>query len=129
MKKKKLQKWGFTLAGFGGLVGMIVGTLIFNGADFSAILGALTAFIIIFIVNVIYVRSKKDQTPEVDERIIHNMRKYYAVIANVFLCILFVALSALTFLDYEQISISYLWMFVIAYMLISGVGAIVVSKK
>ncbi|TFE00557.1 hypothetical protein [Jeotgalibacillus salarius] len=129
MKKKKLQKWGFTIAAMGGLGGMILGTLIFSGADWSAILGALTAFIIIFVINLLYVRSKNDQTPEVDERIVHNMRKYYAIIANVFLGILFLALSALTYMGHEQISLLYLWIFVVSYMFVSGIGALIVSRR
>ncbi|MBM7578036.1 hypothetical protein [Jeotgalibacillus terrae] len=129
MKKKKMQRWGFTIAAMGGLAGMILGTFIFSGADWSAILGAFTAFVIIFIINLVFVKSKKDQTPEVDERIMLNMRKYYAVIANVFIGILFIALSALTYLGYEQVSLMYLWMFVVAYMIVSGIGALVVSKR
>ncbi|KIL51693.1 hypothetical protein KP77_12050 [Jeotgalibacillus alimentarius] len=129
MKKKKLQKWNFTIAALGGLAGMILGTFIFSVADWSAILGAFTAFVIIFIINLVYVKSKKDQTPEVDERIRLNMRKYYAVIANVFIGILFVALAVLTYMGYEQVSLMYLWMSVVVYMVVSGIGALVVIKR
>ncbi|RNF39377.1 hypothetical protein [Planococcus salinus] len=129
MKKKKYAQWNITIASTGGLAGVIIGTLIFSGVDWSAILGALSGFLLIFIGNLIYVKSKKDKTPEVDERTINNMRKYYAIIANVFLGVLFLALAAITYMGHDQVSISYLWIFVIAYMLISGVGALIVSRR
>lgn len=129
MKKKKYQQWGFTIAATGGLVGVIIGTLIFSGVDWSAILGAFTGFAVIFLINLFYVRSKKDKTPEVDERTINNVRKYYAIIGNVFLGVLFLALAAFTYMGHDQISISYLWIFIIAYMLISGIGALIVSRR
>ncbi|MTD30690.1 hypothetical protein [Planomicrobium sp. YIM 101495] len=129
MNKKKLQKWNFTLAAMGGLIGMLLGTVFTKGLDWSAILGAFTAFAIIFLINFFYVRSKSDKTPEVDERTILNMRKYYAIIANVFLGILFLSLAAVTYMGYEQISLSYLWIFIISYMLISGVGALIVNNR
>lgn len=129
MKKKKLQQWGFTIAALGGLIGMLIGTLLFSGLDWSAVLGALTGFVVIFMINLFYVKSKKDKTPEVDERTINNMRKYYAVIANLFLGALFLFLAAMTYMGYEQISIFYLWIFVISYMLISGIGALIVSRR
>lgn len=126
---KKYAKWNITIASTGGLVGVIIGTLIFSGVDWSAILGAFTGLVIIFIGNLMYVRSKKDKTPEVDERTINNMRKYYAIIANVFLGVLFLILAAVTYMGHDQISISYLWIFVIAYMLVSGIGALIVSRR
>ncbi|MFD1032527.1 hypothetical protein [Metaplanococcus flavidus] len=129
MKKKKYQQWNITIASTGGFVGVIIGTFIFSGVDWSAVLGALSGLIMIFIGNLIYVKSKKDKTPEVDERTINNMRKYYAIIANLFLGALFLILVAMTYLGYDQIAISYLWIFVIAYMLISGIGALIVSRR
>lgn len=129
MKKKKYAQWNITIASTGGLVGVIIGTLIFSGVDWSAILGAFTGLAIIFIGNLIYVKSKKDKTPEVDERIINNMRKYYAVIANVFLGALFLMVAAVTYMGHDQISINYLWIYVVAYMLISGIGALIVSRR
>ena len=129
MKKKKYQQWNITIASTGGLIGMLLGTFFTKGLDWSAILGALTGFAVIFLINLFYVRSKKDKTPEVDERTINNMRKYYAIIANVFLGALFLVLAAVTYMGHDQISISYLWMFVIAYMLISGIGALIVSRR
>ena len=126
---KKYAQWNVTIASTGGLAGMIIGTLIFSGLDWSAILGAFTAFLLIFMGNFFYVRSKKDKTPEIDERTINNMRKYYAIIANLFLGALFLLLTVVTFMGYEQVSILYLWIFVISYMLISGIGALIVIRR
>lgn len=126
---KKLKSWNITFAAFGGLIGMIFGSFIFNAGDFSAILGAATGFLIIFLINALFVKAKKDNTPELDERTRGNMRNYYAIIGNVFMAILFIALTVLTYLGEDEVSISYLYIFVIAYMLISGVGALIVSKR
>lgn len=73
---KKYAQWNFTIASTIGLAGMIIGTLIFSGLDWSALLGSLIAFLLIFTGNFIQIRSKKDKTPEIDERTINNMRKY-----------------------------------------------------
>ncbi|MFA1642840.1 hypothetical protein AB5N96_08235 [Chryseomicrobium imtechense] len=126
---KKFKKWYLTLATFGGFLGVVIGTFIFNDGDISAILGAATGLLIIFLINLIYVKSKKDNTPEIDERTRNNMRTYYAVVGNVFMGVLFLALTALSYAGESAVSLSYLWMFVIAYMLISGIGALVVSKR
>lgn len=126
---KKLKSWNITFAAFGGLIGMIFGSFIFNAGDLSAILGAATGFVIIFVINAVYVKSKKDKTPELDERTRGNMRTYYAIIGNVFMAFLFFGVTVLTYLGEDQVSISYLFIFVIAYMVISGVGALIVSKR
>lgn len=126
---KKLKSWNITFAAFGGLIGMIFGQFIFNAGDLSAILGAATGFLVIFLINAVYVKSKKDNTPELDERTRGNMRSYYAIIGNVFVLILLLSLTVLTYRGEDYVSIDYLFMFVIAYMLISGVGALIVSKR
>lgn len=126
---KKYAQWNLTIASTIGLAGMIIGTLIFSGLDWSALLGAFIAFLLIFMGNYINVKSKKDRTPEVDERTINNMRKYYAIIANVFLGALFLLLAAVTFMGYDQVSILYLWIFVILYMFVSGIGALIVLRR
>lgn len=129
MKKKKYQQWGFTIVATGGLIGSIIGQFLKDKFDWSGVLGAFTGFAVIFLINLFYVRSKKDKTPEVDERTINNVRKYYAIIGNVFLGVLFLALAAFTYMGHDQISISYLWIFIVAYMLISGIGALIVSRR
>lgn len=85
--------------------------------------------VIVFLINLQYVRSKKDKTPEVDERTLNNVRKYYAIIANLFLGFLFLLVAAVTYMGYEQISIFYLWIFIVSYMIISGIGALIFSRR
>ncbi|WP_214879327.1 MULTISPECIES: hypothetical protein [unclassified Exiguobacterium] len=129
MKKKKHNSWIIAIGAASGLIGMLFGIYFTEGLDWASISGAITGFIFLFLINFFYVRSKKDQTPEVDERTINNIRKYYAIIANVFIGALFIILCMVSYMGHDQIAISYLWIFVISYMLISGMGAFIVSRR
>lgn len=129
MKNNRIGKWKFTLAGAGGVLGMTVGQLIAGKLSFAGVLGSLTAFFIFFIIDMVRNRKKKDNTPDIDERTRQNMTKYYAVIANVFLATAFLLLAIITYIGIEQISIMYLWLFITAYMMISGIGAFILMKR
>ncbi|WP_156855314.1 hypothetical protein [Oceanobacillus sp. AG] len=129
MKKKKLHKWVFTLAGIGGLIGMTFGQFIFGKLDFSGILGSLSAVILFFIIDLVKNRMKKDDTPDFDERTTHNVVKYYAYFSTGFIAVAFLLLAVVTASGLENVNISYLWILIFIYMLSSGIGAFIVSKK
>lgn len=129
MKKGKMHKWMLTFAAGGGFIGMIIGNLLTGSLDISVVLGALTALVLMFIIDLIRNRLKKDKTPDFDERTVNNMMKYYAIIANIFIAILFIGLAILSFMEIESIEISYLFIPIVVYLFTSGIGAIIVSRK
>ncbi|SHG71297.1 hypothetical protein [Ornithinibacillus halophilus] len=133
MNKKKIQKWNLAFMAVCTMVGVLLGlTLIYivkGQFNFSVLLGALTASAILIIINVIKVHLKKDRTPETDERTVKNLLKFYVYSSHIFLGLLFVALGIITLVGIENISITYLWILIIAYLWISGIGALVVSRR
>lgn len=129
MKHKKLHKWIFTFAGIGGVIGMTLGQLITSSFNPGGFLGSLSALSLFIIIDLIKNKMKKDNTPDVDERTRHNMMKYYAVIAHIFFGAAFIILGIVTSQGVQQISVNYLWGLVFAYLMISGIGGFIVSRR
>lgn len=131
--KKKLQKWNLAFSAICGMAGAIIGLIIFyivkGEFNFSSLLGFLTASAILIIINVIKVLLKKDKTPETDERTIRNMRKYFLYTSHIFIGMLFIALGVITLIGIESISITSLWIIIIAYLWFNGIGGIIVSRR
>lgn len=129
MKKKKYQKWMFAYAAVGGLGGTILSQIIKGEFDLSISLGAVTAAIILFAIDLIRIWKKRDKTPDFDEQTIDNILKYFAYASNVFILMALLLLSIITLTGVTSISISYLWIVIIAYLFIGGLGALVLSRK
>jgi len=131
--KKKLQKWNLALSALGGILGTFIGlTIIYlttGKFDLSLLLGALTAVTIIIIINMVKVLIKKDKLPETDERIQENMRNYLLYSSHIFIAGLFLTLTILTFLGFESISLTYLWITIIGYLWLIGLGGFIVSRR
>lgn len=131
--KKKLQKWNLTFMAVCGMLGAMIGLIIIYAItgefNFSSLLGFLTAAAILIIINVIKVLVKKDNTPETDERTRKNMLKFLLYASHIFIGTLFIALGIITILGIESISITYLWIIIIAYLWFSGIGGFIVSRK
>lgn len=129
MKNKKLHKWTFTYAAIGGVFGTQLGQLISGSFSLGGLLGSLSALLLVFLIDLTKNKMKKDRTPDFDERTRHNMTKYYAILPHVFIGIAFVVLGITTSMGVEQISVHYLWGLVFTYFMISGIGALIVSRK
>ncbi|MDQ7862403.1 hypothetical protein RCO48_19570 [Peribacillus frigoritolerans] len=99
--------------------------------DFStaSILGVLPVTIVLIIINLIQVKRKKDETPELDERTVNNMFKFYIYSSHIFLGLLFISLAIITFMDIRNVSTSHLWIIILAYMCCSGIGALIVKRQ
>lgn len=131
--KRSLQQWNLALIALGGILGTFIGlTIIYlttGKFDISLLLGALTAATIIIIINIVKVLIKKDNLPETDERIQENMRNYLLYSSHIFIAGLFLALIILTFLGFESISLTYLWITIIGYLWLIGLGGFIVSRR
>lgn len=131
--KKHLQPWVWTIVGsIGFIASLLVKTIIylFTGEfDFSGLLGLLTGLFIIIIINIIIVKTKKDKTPSIDERTLNNIKKFYAISPHIYLGIIIIGLIILSIMGMEVISITYLWAAVMLYLLLSGIGSLVIHLK
>ncbi|MBR3118661.1 hypothetical protein [Oceanobacillus profundus] len=129
MKRRKMHKWNFTFAGIGGVIGMTIGQLLVGNLNFGGILGSLTALLLVVGIDVARMRFKKDKTPDFDERTVKNMLKFYAYAANIFIALLFIGLGIISFMNIESVAVFYLMIPFAVYFLLSGVGALIVSRK
>lgn len=127
MKNSKYSKWTLSIMAIAGLIGVTLAQLI--NFDLSAWLGGATAATILVIINIILVTRKSDKTPEVDERIINNIKNYYFYIFLVFSGVALVGFTVLLFLEIETIAVTTLFIVFIGYFALSGIGAMIVSKR
>ena len=129
----KLQKWTLAFISIGTVIGALIGiTIIYSTTgnfNISSLLGFITAALILIVINVIKVFVKKDNTPETDERIKKNVMLYYLYSSTIFIVVLFLGLAVLSFLNFEIVEITYLWIIMIAYLLISGIGGFIVIRR
>ncbi|WP_339184240.1 hypothetical protein [Oceanobacillus sp. FSL W7-1293] len=130
--KKHLQPWVWTIVGsIGFIASLLVKTIIYlftSEFDFSGLLGLLTGLFII-IINIIIVKTKKDKTPSIDERTLNNIKKFYAISPHIYLGIIIIGLIILSIMGMEVISITYLWAAVMLYLVLSGIGSLVIHLK
>lgn len=86
-----------TFGAVGALIGMLAGQFMKGGFDLSGFLGALTAAIILFTIDIIRNWRKRDSTPDFDERTTNNIIKFYAYASNGFILL---SLLVFSFLSY-----------------------------
>lgn len=131
--KKTLQQWNLAFMALFGIFGTLIGmTIIYfttGKFDISLLLGALTGATIFIVINIVKVLIKKDKLPETDERIRKNIMKYLLYSSHIFIGVLFLTLTLVTFLGFESISLTYLWIIIIVYLWISGIGGFIVSRR
>lgn len=132
MKKKRI-KWNMTFQAICILLGAIVGLSIIyivNGDfNFSVLLGFTVGAILLITMNIVKVRIKKDTTPDVDERTMNHMLKYFTILSYSFSGLLIIGLFIATLNGIEHISISLLWILLLVFLSLSGFGAFIVSRK
>ena len=131
--KKKLTKWNMTFQAMCILLGAIVGLTLFyvvkGDFNISVLFGFFVGAILLTTMNFIKVRIKKDATPDVDERIMNNMLKYFSMLSYLLIGLSIIGLTIATLSGIEQISISLLWIPLIIYLSLSGFGAFIVSRR
>ncbi|WP_010096031.1 hypothetical protein [Ornithinibacillus scapharcae] len=132
MKRGK-RNWMLSLGAVGLVIGSFLGQLISLSikGEFStaAILGALIVAVILITINIIIAKRKQDNTPDFDERTRQNIMKFHFYSAYSFLGLLFIALSVISFMEVSSISISFLWIIIMSYMCISGIGTLILKSR
>lgn len=129
----KINKWSLSFRVIyvliGALVGMLIYYLVKGKFDMSLFLGVLAGIAILIIFNVIKVLRKKDRVPEADERTVNNLLKFFTFLSNIYILVLFGSLGIITLIEIETIPITYLWLVLIAYLLISSIGSLIISRR
>ncbi|MBN3346494.1 hypothetical protein CF050_06280 [Clostridium botulinum] len=140
MSVKDRKKWGPILAKWtpffiitctfiGAVLGSFLGYFFQGEFPYEVLTGGLVATIILTVIEVVKQKRKKDNLPEADERIIHNVFRFFAYVSYIFLATLFVALAVFTLLGNESISILYLWIFFFSYIWIVRIGALIIKRR
>ncbi|MBA4538604.1 hypothetical protein H1Z61_16095 [Bacillus aquiflavi] len=128
-----LAKWSQFFIIICTFIGVILGSFLvyfFQGEfPYEVLAGGLVVTIILTIIEVMKQIRKKDNLPEADERIIHNVFRFFAYASHLSLAILFIALAVFTLLGKESISIFYLWIFFFSYLLIVAIGAFFIKRR
>ena len=129
----KINKWSLSFRVIyvliGALAGMLIYYLVKGKFDMSLFLGVLAGIAILIIFNVIKVLRKKDRVPEADERTVNNLLKFFTFLSNIYILVLFGSLAIITLIEIETIQITYLWLVLIAYLLISSIGSLIISRR
>lgn len=131
--RKTLEKWTPFFIIICTFIGAVLGSFLvytFQGKfPYEVLTGGLVATIILTVIQVIKQKHKRDKLPEADERVIHNVFRFFAYTSHISLAILFVALGVFTLLGSESFSILYLWLFFFAYIWIVGIGALIIKRR
>lgn len=131
--KKNAGKWNLMFRSISILVGAILGLsllyIIQNEANLSVLLGASTATLILIGINVIKIRMKDDAIPDSDERTVKNVLTFSFISTYLLLGLSFIALSIISFMGVKFVSVGHLWIIIMVYLLITGIGAFIVSRR
>ena len=135
-KKKNRRQWAEKNKAFlllGGLfLGSLLGTILVYISQGEWKLEGIVANSVFLVIGVSFVfirrKFKKNSVPDVDERVKLNITRFYLYSAHIFLALLFLALGILTFLEKDSVPLSYLWIFFVSYITITGLGGLIAKK-
>lgn len=127
MKKNRNSKWILSYGAVVGVFGLMIGQI--GSLNFWSVFGAISGALVLIIINIVYVKSKSDKTPEYDERTIQNVQKFYFYSTNTFFILFFIMLGVLTAIDIKFISTLTLLIILFSYSIITGIISLLISKK
>ncbi|MUV37835.1 hypothetical protein JNUCC1_01641 [Lentibacillus sp. JNUCC-1] len=130
---KKLEKWSQYFVIICTLIGTALGSFLvylFQGEfPYEVMAGGLAAAIILTIIQLVKHKRKKDNLPEADERVIHNVFRFLAFASHITLAVLFIGLAVFTLLGYDAIPMLYLWILFFVYIWVAGIGGLVIKRR
>lgn len=130
---KQLEKWTPYFIILCTFVGALLGSLIYYFVEGEVPYEVLTAgaivAVVLTIIQVIKQSRKKDNIPEADERVIRNIFYYFAYTSHITLALIFIALGVYTVMGQEVIELFHLWLFFFTYLIVVGIGAMVVVRR
>lgn len=131
--KRKVNPWTLAIIGtYQFILTIIIQTVFyFSNGEFNigAVIGSFIVNGLAVVINIIYIRRKKDKTPIIDTRVRNNMIKYIAFASQIVFMLFMVALIIASFFGMEAIPTIYLWIAVGINMGVIGIGALIVQFR
>lgn len=128
-----LKKWYpfliITFTVIGAILGAFLYYLYQGEFPYEVVVGGLIAAVILTVIEVIKRKRKKDNVPEADERVIHNMFRFSAYVSHIYLAVLFISLPIFLLSGNESIPLLYLWIFFFSYIWIVGIGTLIIKRR
>ncbi|MCC4721847.1 hypothetical protein [Salinicoccus sp. RF5] len=113
----------------GMLLGSLVVYFIQGRFPIEVMAGATLAGFLLLLFEFFIARHEKSDLPETDERISHNIFVFMSILSQAALAILVLGLSVFSLFGEESISIIYLWIFFLIYILVGSIGGIIVKNR
>lgn len=128
------RKWTLAYGGIGAFLGVLTAQLVKvyiggHAFEIAAIIGVLPVSIILIGVNLIQVKRKKDNTPDMDERTQKNILKFQSIASHIFIALLFISLVLITYMEIESVSTSFLWIIIFVYLFFYGIGTFIAKSR
>lgn len=122
---------------FINIVGILVGALIGAGLVYyfqgqfpiEVLAGAAIAAILLIIYQIIKQSRKKNNIPEVDERVSHNMFRFLSICSHLAVLLLALCITGYTAIGRDAIPLLPLWIIILLYIWVSGIGLFVIKRR
>lgn len=119
------------------IVGILVGALIGAGLVYyfqgqfpiEVLAGAAIAAILLIIYQIIKQSRKKNNIPEVDERVSHNMFRFLSICSHLAVLLLTLCITGYTAIGRDAIPLLPLWIIIFVYIWVSGIGLFVIKRR
>ncbi|GLO66087.1 hypothetical protein [Oceanobacillus kimchii] len=63
------------------------------------------------------------------ERVVENIKKFYAIALHVYLATVIVILTVVALMGVEAISMAYIWLTIMIFLFISGIDSLILNSK
>jgi len=100
-----------------------------NEFPLEVLMGFVVGGLIILLVHSLMNKKKKYNTPEVDERIVSNVRTFFVYCLYGSLLVLFIGLIIFELLEYRAIPLEYIYIYLIIIVAVIGIGGQIIKRS
>src|SRR5699024_6326562 len=132
-KNNFFKKWSSLFIVITGFIGDVLGSFLVYFIEgefpFEVLAGSFTMMIILGLFIVIKEKRKKDQLRGTDERVIHNVFRFFEYISHIFIIFLFIGIAIFSLIGFESIPMLYLWIFFFNDIWVAGIGGMITKRR